>query len=431
MTHSGSLAGDDAVQSAALRQLGVIDVDELDDLWQVAQLVEAWGPARERVTGLGVVALSGGEGALIADCCATYGIELAPTSDDFGEVIDANFDYAMASNPFDPSGEVIGKPEKVQLALRAFVERNDFSDVLIASPVLRPEIAARQYADLQAIVAEPRPRICLSYWQAGDLTDVQAELLRATGLPVFSSSRAAIRSLALYTSVVDRGGRVQVRSDTAGDEGVLRPDAKYFGVRAELASLGVEFPDAALVRSAGEASAAADRFGYPVVMKANVVSSTHKFANGLLALGLGSAAEVEAAFEPLAQAGTRFEADGVVVEALGRGQLEVMLGAHRDEEFGAVVMVGSGGSLVEVLDDAALAVCRYLAPGDVEALVRGTKIGRYVEDRSPAAFARLVEIVEVVADWFERNPQLAGLDLNPLVVDVGGNRVTCVDARVA
>jgi acetate---CoA ligase (ADP-forming) len=429
LTHSGSLAGDAAVQSAALRALGVIEVDDLDELWHVARLAESWGPPCRPLGRLGIVALSGGEGALIADHCEANGLDLADVSPTFEQVIAENFDYALAANPFDPSGEVIGKPEKVKLALRAFLERNDFSEVLIASPVLRGEIAERQYADLAEIVAEPRPRMCLSYWPAGDLTQTQDELLRATGLPVFTSSTAALRAMALYGRAVRSRGPVV--ENGAAQPGALAPDARYFDVRAELAGLGVAFADAELAFSPVQAGEAAQRIGLPVVMKANVPSSTHKLANGLIALGVTMPADVERAFTALTAAGAGFEGDGVVVEATAGGRLEVMLGAHRDPDFGAVIVVGSGGSLVEHLGDTALAVARYLGAGDALTLLRATRVGAHIAEVAPGTATQLAELIAAVARWFEANPQLAGADLNPLVVDVHAGRILAVDARVA
>lgn len=431
MTHSGSLAGDALVQSAALRQLGIVEVVELDDLWQVAHLFERWGPPPvDAGARLGVVALSGGEGALIADECANYAIELPETTAAFREVIDSNFGYATAANPFDPSGEVIGRPEKVRLALRAFVDRNDFTEILIASPVLRPEIAARQYADLGEIVADPAPRICLSYWQAGDLTHDQDELLRATGRPVFTTSRGAIRALAAYRDLGKRRGGFVVHT-TDHEVGSVAPGASYFVVRNELATEGIAFPPAALVTSADEAAAKAEQIGWPVVMKANAASSTHKFANGLIALGLASADEAAAAYLALDGAGRRFGADGVVVEAMASGRVEVMLGAHRDPDFGDVLVFGSGGTLVEYLGDSALAIGRYLTDGDVTALVRSTGIGSFLLAEHADAAQHLVECIASAAAWFARNGQLSGLDLNPLLVDLASGQITCVDARVA
>src|SRR5581483_10941006 len=113
-----------------------------------------------------------------------------------------------------------------------------------------------------------------------------------------------------------------------------------------------------------------------------------------------------------------FGADGVVVEAAARGQFEVMLGAHRDPQFGAMVMVGSGGSMVEYLDDTALRAVRYMDPEDPAALLRATRIGAYLGEHSPQTAQQLAAVAWLVARWFAGNPQLSGLDLNPLVVDV-------------
>jgi acyl-CoA synthetase (NDP forming) len=431
MTHSGSLAGDAVVQSAALKQLGVIEAGDLDELWQVAQLIDAWGPSDGSLGQLGVVALSGGEGALIADECARYGIELGSVSDGFAQLIDDNFEYATASNPFDPSGEVIGHPEKVKLALRAFVEQNEFSRVLIASPALRAEIAERQYADIAEIVAEPRPAICFSHWEAGELTETQGRLLRETGLPVFSSSSAALRAMAAYASAASAALPQAAAAEPAGGELALAPDANYYAVRSTLARLGVPFPTAALVHSAAEAHDAAADIGQPLVMKTNVVSSTHKFANRLIALDVPSAAVAASTYGELVRAGAAFAAEGVVLEARAEGQIEVMVGFHRDTDFGDVGVVGAGGTMVEFLEDSAVAVARYMGDDAWLALVLSTRIGAFLETRAPSANRELAALLPGLATWFGASRELTSLDLNPFVVDLASGAISCVDCRVA
>lgn len=431
MTHSGSLAGDAAVQSAAMRQLGVVEVDDLDDLWQLARLVEAWGPPTPEPGRLGVVSFSGGEGAMIADRCAEHGLALPPTSPAFAEVISANFAYAMASNPFDPSGEIIGRPEKVALALGAFMERNDFTEVLIATPVLRAEQAERQLGDLRQALDGVPARVCLSHWEAGDLTRTQERILVETGRPVFQGSGTAIRAIALYHRAGARRRDVELPQHDGREPGALAPDARYLDVRAELAQLGVAFPPAVLARSAAEAAARASEVGLPLVMKANVTSSVHKLANGLLALDVDAAERAAERFGALAAAGERFAADGVVLEARGRGHVEVMVGAHRDPDLGGCLLFGSGGTGVEHLGDTALGIARYTDAAEAERIVLATRAGRLLAERAPAAVAELARMLAAVGAWFAANPQLAALDLNPLLVDLDGGRVICVDARVA
>jgi acetate---CoA ligase (ADP-forming) len=430
MTHSGSLAGDSAVQSAAMRQLGVIEVLDLDDLWQLARLVDAWGPPPERPGRLGVISLSGGEGALTADRCSEQGIELAPPSASFAETIAANFSYASASNPFDPSGEVLSRPDKLRLAVRAFLEQNEFTEVLFSSPVLRDEQAERQLAEVPAFLAQPRPNLCFSFWSAGNLTRAQERILTATGQPVFAGSGSAVRAIALYRRA---GARRRVLPPAAppATTGVLPSDARYWDVRTAAASIGLRVPPAHLVRRAEDLGQAATAVGFPLVMKANVTSSVHKLANGLLAIGVASQEEAASCFASLTRAGERFDADGVVVEAIARGGLEVLIGATRDPDFGGTLLFGSGGSAVEYLRDTAIGVARYVDPEEARTLVGRTRIGAFLEDQAPDAAGQLAAALRGVATWFEANRQLSSLDLNPLIVDVGSGTVTCVDARVA
>jgi acyl-CoA synthetase (NDP forming) len=431
MTHSGSLAGDAAVQSAALRQLGVVEVDSLDDLWQLAMLVQSWGEPTPGPYRLGIVAYSGGEGALIADRASAYGLDLPPPSEGYQQFIRSTFEYATAANPFDPSGEIIARPDKIEIALRGFLEQNDYTEVLIASPVLRPEQAERQLSTIDRILGQPRPNVAFSYQPAGDLTDTQDRILASFGQPLFRGSDQALRAISIYRAAGRRRKEIRVAATPPASEEKIAPDARYFEVRTELARLGIVFTPAALARTGAEARAQASALGLPVVMKANVPSSVHKFANGLIALDVSTLDQVEEAYGRLGSAGRSFGADGVVVEAVGQGQLEVMIGASRDPDFGATVVFGAGGMTVEYAHDSGLAVARYLDAADPDALVRSTRIGGFLAERSPEIVKQLAEMTATVATWFSANTQLAGLDLNPLIVDLVGKRLTCVDARVA
>lgn len=426
MTHSGSLAGDAAVQSAALRQLGLVEVDDLDDLWRLAQMVQAWGPPAPSGGRLGVISLSGGEAALIADRCAEHDIALPDCSPEFGRFIRSHFPYALASNPFDPSGEIVGRPEKLRLAVRGFLEQNDFSEVLFATPVLRTEQAERQLSEIGAFVEDPHPNACFSFWPAGPLTRAQERILSGTGQPVFAGSPAAIRALAFYRRAGARRREVPVSRDVTAATGATPPDARYFEVRDRLAEAGVPFGQARLARSAAEAERAAAELGFPLVLKANVTSSVHKMANGLVRLDVRSEEALRQAFTELVAAG-----DGVVVEARARGDVEVIVGATRDPGLGPALLFGNGGSAVEYLQDSALAIVRYMDEAEARSLVASTRVGRFLADRAPAAVDALARIARGAGAWFAANDQLQALDLNPLLVDLASGAVVCVDARVA
>jgi acetyltransferase len=129
--------------------------------------------------------------------------------------------------------------------------------------------------------------------------------------------------------------------------------------------------------------------------------------------------------------GRAFQADGVVVEAVGKGQVEVMIGAYRDPDFGETLVFGSGGTMVEFLGDTALGVSRYTDWSETFAMIRSTRIGRFLQERAPATVDGLAGYLAIVAGWLSANSQIAELDLNPLVVDLASGSITCVDARVA
>ena len=431
MTHSGSLAGDSAVESAAMRQLGLVEVDDLDDLWRLAQLVQAWGLPEVTEGRLGVMSLSGGEAALIADRCAEHGLALPPCTSEFAQFIKANFEYAMASNPFDPSGEITGRPEKLRLAVRGFLEQNNFTDVLFASPVLRDEQAERQLKEIGAFLEDPRPNVCFSYWPAGDLTRAQERILTETGAPVFAGSGSAVTAIANYRRAGTRRRNVMVNRAIRASRSSVSSEARYFEVRTVLSDAGIAFPPARLARSLSEAKAAAKEIGYPVIVKANVVSTVHKSANGLVALGIAGSSELARAYGVVADASRGFGADGVVVEGHAKGDLEVIVGATRDPGFGPTVLFGSGGTAVEFFRDAGIGIARYMDHDEIRRVILSTRVGAFLADRSPGSVDAAESILSLASDWFVANPQLNALDLNPLLVDLAAGRLVCVDARVA
>ena len=188
LSHSGSLAGNAKVQRAAMKQFGVTEVDNFDDLWQAAMLHQAWGKTGACPRSLGVFTISGGESALIADWCARESVTLGPISEAFKKVIEQNFGYAAPSNPFDATGEVVSNPAKLKAALGSFVGDNSFTEILMAWPVLRRELAER-LGDGLRVGPELRGRnIVMSYWDAKELTEAQLAIISGTGLPVIPGS---------------------------------------------------------------------------------------------------------------------------------------------------------------------------------------------------------------------------------------------------
>jgi acyl-CoA synthetase (NDP forming) len=254
--------------------------------------------------------------------------------------------------------------------------------------------------------------------------------LRAGGVPVLASPERAVRAWrALWQArpPAERAAAAmptvppEIRSALATARGAL----PYALGRRLLEACGVRFCREAIVASADEALAAAERIGYPVVIKADAAGLTHKTEVGGVVLDVGNAAAVRAACAALAERAERF----VVQERVGPG-VELLLGARRDEVFGPVVVLGAGGVLTEVLRDVSVRLAP-LGEGEAAAmLTEGARPRLLAGPRGlrPVEPAVLVRAIEAVAGLIAAEPRIVEIDVNPLIA--AGADVIAVDALV-
>lgn len=203
-----------------------------------------------------------------------------------------------------------------------------------------------------------------------------------------------------------------------------------FDSKRVLAAYGVPVTREKLVDSAAAATKAADGLGYPVVLKGCAPDLLHKTEAGLVAVGLGSAKDVEMAFKTLSsRAGPDF-AGGYLVQEMIRGERELMIGMIRDEQFGPSVMFGLGGIFTEVLEDVVfrLAPLSLTDARQMMAEIRAARIldavrGMVRVDRAALARA-IVGVGKAAAD----NPEIAEIDINPLII--AGSKPVAVDGLI-
>ncbi|WP_165821035.1 acetate--CoA ligase family protein [Nocardioides gansuensis] len=435
MTHSGSIAGDEQVARAAFEQWGIVQVDDFDALWQVARLFEAWGAPTGPTGRLGVFAFSGGEAALIADHASDTSLSLPAVSEAFDQNIREVLGFAKAANPFDATGELVGRPEKLVPVLNSFLDDNELTEVLVATPVYRAEAAERVLPQLETLFrdrGDSGPRVAFSMWPAGPLTELQAELLSATGCPVLPDSTRAVHAIDRYSGWLSGLDKPRAAPETAASLSATVPaprlGATYAEVRDCLRELGMPFAPGGHTTSADEAVAMAREIGFPVVMKGDVSSTMHKAKAGLVAVGVATEDAVRARYSELAALAAAHGGQGVVVEAMVSASLQCFVGARRDPDFGTTLIFGLGGSAAEFLDDTALLVVDEEA--DVGELLLGTRVGSFIQEEYPKVAMSLTEMLAATAAWFTAEPAVEDVDLNPVMVDVTSGTVTCVDGRV-
>jgi acyl-CoA synthetase (NDP forming) len=435
LTHSGSIAGDEEVARAAFAQWGIVQVDDFDALWQTARLFEAWGTPEGASGRLGVFAFSGGEAALVADHASATTLTLPQVTLEFDHNIRTELAFAKAANPFDATGELVGRPEKLLPVLTSFLDDNDFTEVLVATPVYRAEAAERVLPQLASLFekrpAGSRPRVVFSMWPAGELTQCQAELLTLTGQAVLPDSTRAIQAVTRYAEQLRwlaHHARPSAARPVAPSVSAPAPGAPYSEVRASLSALGLPFAPGSGVGSPEEAAAVAERLGYPVVLKGNVDSSIHKAKAQLVTLGVADSTTLRQEYASLSMRSQALGGTGVVVEKMVPFTLQCFVGARRDPEFGVTLIFGLGGSAADFLDDTALLVDD--GSGDVAALVESTRVGEFLVREQPTVGAQLTAILTALGSWLAVHPEVSDVDLNPVMVDTTASVVTCVDGRM-
>jgi acyl-CoA synthetase (NDP forming) len=201
-----------------------------------------------------------------------------------------------------------------------------------------------------------------------------------------------------------------------------------------LEAIGIAVATASLARSAEEAAELAARLGFPAALKVVSPQATHKSEVGGVELGLGSPAEVRAAFERIRQSlaarrpGARF--DGVAVQAMAMPGIELIVGMTRDDRFGALVVVGLGGTLVEILKDTVLRIAPITAAGARAMLseLRGVAMLKGARRSAPADLDAIAELIAKLSEFAAAHAELLEIDLNPVAAYSNGLRV--LDARM-
>ena len=410
-SHTGHLTGSDAVTSAVFRQFGVTRVDGLDELQDTAAMLAR--AAKPSGDGVCIYAISGGTGAHIADLAAAAGLRLpdltAETQRALHEWIPT---YLRVSNPVDNGG-----------APSADWRGRKILDTLVADPnvdvIICPITGAlasmsKPLARDLVEVAETTDKPICAIWGSPVSEGEKAYeiLLSSSKVITFRTFSNCIGAVKAYFDYHEFAARYR---SPFGKR--VRPKPVEFG-RGEhaskqlLAQYGIPVTREEVVTSAAAAVKAATAIGFPVVLKAEGVD--HKSDEGLVRLGISSAAQVRDAFAALSA-----RTGSVLVAEQIEGGTECVIGVSHDELFGPVVMFGLGGVFVEVFEDVTFRVPPF---DKAEARrmvdeVRGAALLRGARGRPKGDVNALVDTIMKVQRLAVDNAEhLAELDINPLVV---------------
>ncbi|MES2988376.1 MAG: acetate--CoA ligase family protein, partial [Pseudomonadota bacterium] len=433
--HTGAIASDDAVVDAAFRQAGVIRADSLEEFITTAGLLATqrrW-PAGRRMA---VVTSSGGGSNLIADRASALGFALTEMSPSTAEQLRAVLPpFASIQNPLDvtgawmsSAGASVTKPEDNALAL---VAADPEYDLVVHVMTALPQEAQADPAGVEARIAglaefmrdAAVPPFTLSLVSL-PLGDYPRELLARNEIHLLGGIELGLGAIAHGVRWSERRAAILA----AGREGDMQslaasPPVPIIGgvwsendARIWLGSFDVPFVPAELVRSADDAAAAAERLGFPAVVKICEPGLAHKSDVGGVALRLQTADAVREAFDRVVSAisGGR----EALVSPMRQGGVELLVGVSSDPTFGAVLTVGLGGVWVEIMHDASIRVLPVSRETILEMLhdLRGFPLLEGARGGVRADLDAVVDaILSVAQGALALGDRLEAVEVNPLL----------------
>jgi acyl-CoA synthetase (NDP forming)/ribosomal protein S18 acetylase RimI-like enzyme len=423
-SHTAALAGSEAAVDALFRHAGVLRAETLEELLDVTSLLSCAPLPRGRRVAL--LTNAGGLGILCADACEAAGLELAQLADETASALAELLPVeASTANPVDVLGSATAATYEAVLPLLVADARVDAVIVLFVPPVTAGADEVAEAVARSAGGEKPVLAVLMS-------AEGTPSALRQAGCPVASFpypesaaralGRAVERAEWLRRSAgtmpeldgIDRAAAETVVGEAG--EGWLDPAQ----TRALLAAYGLPLVPERVVADASEAAAAAAELGHPLVVK-SAAAGAHKTESGGIALDLRDEAEVLGA---AAQIGYP-----VLLQPMVQGSAELLAGLVQDPVFGPLVAFGPGGVLAELIGEASFRIAP-LTDVDARELVDEGKAGRLVRGfrRAPADADALVDLVLRLSRLAEELPQVAELDLNPVLALEHG--CAAVDARV-
>ncbi|MEC9346778.1 MAG: acetate--CoA ligase family protein [Pseudomonadota bacterium] len=434
-SHTSALAGADQVYDAIFRQFGVHRVNAIEEFFDLGAALAVGGrPRGDRVA---LVTVSGGVGVLMADDSAARGLDVATLPDATQAKFKAIVPYAGVNNPLDVTGQIINQPEIFEQALRLVLEEGDYDSVVgFQGASLAVEAAIPSSLAMWTKLKQDYPD--RTFAVASLVVPGAQQKFEGVGVPCFTEATHATR----YVAAAAGFSRAFAR-DFAWSPDVSASAPLGDGPFTETAALdvlkaaGLPTMPWRIAANAAAAVAAAEEFGFPVVMKIVSPDIVHKTDVGGVRLSLGDAAAVRDAFAAImasvGQKAPKAKIEGVLVAPMIKGGVETILGVHVDPVFGPAIMFGLGGVFVEVLKDVTFRV----APFDTAEAhrmideIRGRALLDGVRGAPPADVDALAEALAALSRFAAAHrDRLVSVDLNPFVVLPKGQGAMALDAVI-
>jgi acetyltransferase len=446
-SHTGALTGSDEVLNSAFRRCGVLRVHTISDLFDMAEILAK--QPRPKGNRLSIVTNAGGPGAIATDALISGGgalSELAPeTLTELDLILPAQWSH---HNPID----ILGDASCDRYAQTLEVVANDpNSDGLLV--ILTPQAMTDPTHTAEKLKAYSQlGKPILSSWMGGNEVAAGTQILNQANIPTFPYPDTAVRLFNYMWRYSYNLRGIYETPSLPADSDLFTPDRQMveqifqqatsngrtllteYESKQLLAAYGIPTIATEIALSDREAVEIADRCGYPVVLKLHSEIITHKTDVGGVRLNLGDAAAVSQAFAEIKSKVNSIDAAaflGVTVQPMVKLEgYELILGSSLDPQFGAVMLFGMGGQLVEIFQDRSLAL-PPLNTTLARRMMEQTRVYQAlqgVRGRKAIDLAKLEQLLVNFSQLIVEQPQIREIDINPLLVSPEG--MIALDARV-
>ena len=434
-SHTAALTGEDENYEAAFSQYGVIRVQDYDDLLQISNLFAQTGKLNSE--GISVVSHSGGISSLTADMLGQAGLDLpeldAKSRDGINEILQGR---GWASNPSDVTG--FANSDSFPAIMDNMISGDNMGCLVVASAGGEEQInqvieARNRY--LEGPVEKQKQLVYL--WTGSRVEESTLQKLQSAKIPLFYTPDKlgyALKHLVDYHKGADYVAQFGSDSEFELDEGRVKsvthvkslPSSSQLSENESkilIENWGIVTPERRLIQTVEEAIVAAKEIGFPVVMKVDSSDILHKTEAGVVRINISNEAEVASVFEAIMNSARKVvdssKVNGVLIEEMIVGGVEVMAGLTVDEQLGPVILFGSGGTSVEVYKDVTRRICPISKQDALEmidevnasVLLKGFR-GDAIKDIESLANL-LVNLSQIGASLSDK---IKELDLNPIMV---------------
>ena len=441
-SHTGAMTGSDDVLDAAFRRAGVLRVDTIEELFDMAEVLSKQPlPPGPR---LAIVTNAGGPGALATDAIERAGGHLAELSESTLKTLDVALpSHWSHANPVDVLGDA--DAERYATAFRAVMDDPQV-DGLLAALTPQAMTQADETAGALIAVAQQTAKPVLASWMGCDAVASARDRLNAAGLPTYDYPDEAARAFQFMWQRQQRLRLLQETNRIACEPLPAMIEAQTLVAKLQVAgrtllteieakqvlqAAGIPVVETRLAENEDEAVTAAEVLGFPVVLKLHSSTITHKTDVGGVVLNLPDMEAVRSAWQRIQAAVPADDFHGVSVQRMvATGGIELIVGCSSDAQFGPVLLFGAGGTFVEVFKDRALALPPLSEPL-VEDWISQTKIHHAlqgVRGQAPVNRQVLNQVLIRLANLVLTCPEIEELDINPMLASSEGT--VALDARM-